>query len=129
MLYQGKYIRSINKLLHKYIPILPALRYNYPEVVRHFFSPEDSWENVYPTIMPQWDRTPRAGNGEGIYVNATPNHFKDHIIDCLKVVANKQPNHRIVFLKSWNEWGEGNYIEPDQKYGHGFLQAIKESLT
>lgn len=126
---EGKYMRIAKKQIHKWMPFLPALRFDYPKVVRHFFSPEDKWDNVFPTIMPQWDRTPRAGRGEGIYVNATPDNFKKHIEDAIRIVSGKKEQHRIIFLKSWNEWGEGNYIEPDQKYGHGFLQAIKESLT
>ena len=37
-------------------------------------------------------------------------------------------SNNIVFLKSWNEWGEGNYLEPDLKYGKGFIYAIREAL-
>ena len=127
MFYQGKYMRNISKLLHKYLP-LPALKYNYPKVTPNFFAPEDRWENVFPTIIPQWDRTPRAGNKEGIYVNSTPENFQKHVIDALQVVADKQPEHRIIFLKSWNEWGEGNYVEPDLRYGHGYLDALHNAL-
>ena len=125
---QGKYLRIAKKVMHKYLPGLPTLRYNYPKVVHQFFAPEDSWENVFPTIMPQWDRTPRAGNGEGIYVNATPENFKKHIEEALHVVAGKTDEHKIIFMKSWNEWGEGNYVEPDEKYGHKFLEAIKSVI-
>ena len=35
---------------------------------------------------------------------------------------------RIVFLKSWNEWAEGNYMEPDLKFGKGYLKALKEAI-
>ena len=121
---EGKYMRIAKKQMHKWLPFLPALRLDYPKVVRHFFSPEDKWENVFPTIMPQWDRTPRAGSREGIYINSTPDNFKKHIEDAIKMIADKQPEHRIIFLKSWNEWGEGNYVEPDIRYGHGYLDAI-----
>lgn len=125
---EGKYVRIAKKYVHKHLPFLPALRYNYPKVTPYFFAPEDTWENVFPTIIPQWDRTPRAGSGEGIYVNATPEHFRCHVESALHVVEAKQPEHRLIFLKSWNEWGEGNYVEPDQKYGHGFLNALRDSL-
>lgn len=128
MLYMGKYMRIITKYVHKHIPFLPSLRYNYAKVMPHFFAPEDSWENVFPTIFPQWDRTPRAGSSEGIYVNATPENFKRHIEDALNVIKDKQQEHQILFLKSWNEWGEGNYVEPDLRYGHGFLDAIRETV-
>ena len=129
MLYMGKYARIAKKLLHQYIPFLPTHRINYEKITQHFFAPEDSWQNVYPSIFPQWDRTPRAGNSEGVYVNATPTTFKKHVEDALNVIENKDMEHRILFLRAWNEWGEGNYVEPDLKYGHGFLDAIKETIV
>lgn len=128
MLYMGKYARIAKKLLHQYLPFLPTHCINYEKITQHFFAPEDSWQNVYPSIFPQWDRTPRAGNSEGVYVNATPTTFKKHIQNALNVIKNKDMEHRILFLRSWNEWGEGNYVEPDLKYGHGFLDAIKEVI-
>ena len=36
--------------------------------------------------------------------------------------------HKILFLQSWNEWGEGNYVEPDLKYGRKFLDVLRELL-
>lgn len=128
MLYMGKYARIAKKLLHQYLPFLPTHRINYEKITQHFFAPEDCWQNVYPSIFPQWDRTPRAGNSEGVYVNATPTTFKKHIQNALNVIKNKDMEHRILFLRAWNEWGEGNYVEPDLKYGHGFLNAIKEAI-
>ncbi len=128
MLYQGKYKRMIDYLLHKKLTFLPAMRFNYPKVMEHFFAPEDKWENVFPTIIPQWDRTPRAGRSEGIYVNSTPENFRKHLKDAINLVAHKDEEHRIIMMKSWNEWGEGNYVEPDLKYGHGFLDSLKSEL-
>ena len=63
---------------------------------------------------------------EGVYVNATPELFEKHMRDALRMVEKKDLEHRIIFLRSWNEWAEGNYVEPDLKYGHGFLDAIKK---
>lgn len=97
--------------------------------MRHFFAPEDKWSNIFPTIMPNWDRTPRAGRSEGIYVNSTPENFRKHLEQAIDLVKDKDEEHRIIFMKSWNEWGEGNYVEPDLKFGHGYLEAIKQSLS
>ena len=128
MIYGGKYSRILRLYLQKKFPILPTLKYNYPKVVKNFFSPEDAWENVYPSVLPQWDRTPRAGNSEGVYINATPENFQKHMEDAVELIKEKQDEHKILFIRSWNEWGEGNYVEPDLKYGHGFLTAIKKSI-
>lgn len=129
MLCMGKYARIAKKLLHQYLPFLPTHCIDYEKITQHFFAPEDSWQNVYPSIFPQWDRTPRAGSSEGVYIKATPTSFKKHIQDALNVIKNKDVQHQILFLRSWNEWGEGNYVEPDLKYGHAFLDAIKETIV
>jgi hypothetical protein len=46
----------------------------------------------------------------------------------LDLIKDKEPEHKIVFLMSWNEWAEGNYIEPDMRFGHGYLNILKEKL-
>lgn len=103
-------------------------KYDYARVMRHYYVPEDAWENVYPSLLPQWDRSPRAGLN-GIYTGSTPERFKATIVEALDLVKDKQPEHRILFLKSWNEWAEGNYVEPDQRFGHGYLDALRDTLV
>lgn len=128
-LYSNFVGRALSIRLHQMLPCLPVRKYDYPKVVKHFFMPEDAWQNVYPTIMPGWDRTPRAGSADDVYVNSTPDNFQRHIEHALQVIAKKDKEHKILFLRSWNEWGEGNYVEPDDKFGHGFLDAIKKTIA
>ncbi|MBQ9284772.1 MAG: glycoside hydrolase family 99-like domain-containing protein [Bacteroidaceae bacterium] len=128
MLVMGKYKRAVLFKLHQHLTFLPALKYDYAKVTPHFFAPEDAWDNVYPSIMPCWDRTPRTGDQEGVYINSTPENFRHHIEHALHVIKNKPEQHRILFLRSWNEWAEGNYVEPDEKYGHGFLNALHDAV-
>lgn len=101
--------------------------YDYRKIMKNYYVPEDAWENVYPSLLPQWDRSPRSGSN-GIYHNSKPEYFKKSIEEALKLVENKQDEHKIMFLKSWNEWAEGNYVEPDLRYGHGYLDAIKDTI-
>lgn len=63
-----------------------------------------------------------------IYTGSTPELFKKHVLDAMELVKDKQPEHKIIFLRSWNEWAEGNYMEPDLKFGHGYLDALKEVI-
>ena len=106
----------------------PVIKYNYKKLYRHFVTVEDREENIYPVLIPQWDRSPRAGKSGVIYYNSTPDLFKLHVADAVKAVENKSDEHKIIFLRSWNEWAEGNYVEPDLRYGHGYLDALKECL-
>lgn len=128
MLCDGKIINLFKTGLRR-IGVPVGQRFNYPKVVRNFFAPEDKWENVYPTIFPQWDRTPRRAAWDGVYVNANPENFEKHVREAVKFLEGRDPEHKILFLKSWNEWGEGNYVEPDEEFGHGWLHAIRKAIT
>lgn len=127
MLSEGRMLNLCKTILRKAgLPI--GKFFDYSRTVKGFFPPQTKWENVYPTIVPQWDRSPRAATLDGIYVHATPKAFEEHINDALTYIEKKAPEHRIMVLKSWNEWGEGNYVEPDLEFGHGWLEAIKNTI-
>ncbi|MDD3405287.1 MAG: lipopolysaccharide biosynthesis protein [Sphingobacteriia bacterium] len=128
MLGSGKYIDLIKTVLRRVGLKIGADKYDYAKTVRNYFVPEDTWENVFPTILPQWDRTARVGNADGVYINSTPEKFGEHAKQALDIVKNKQPEHQVIFLKSWNEWAEGNYMEPDLKYGNGYIEALNKVI-
>lgn len=109
-------------------PLPTSNRTDYERVMKHYYVSEDSWENVYPTLLPQWDRTPRAGSKTNMLTDATPAKFQKTVEEAIRLVGNKEPQHQLLFLKAWNEWGEGNYVEPDLKFGHGFIQAIRKAI-
>ncbi len=84
---------------------------------------------VYPTIYPNWDVTPRIGYIGTILQNSTPALFKKHVEQIIKAISHKKDEDQVIFLKSWNEWGEGNYMEPDLKFGKGYIHALKEAIS
>lgn len=99
------------------------------ERASHFFNgPEDTLPDCYPTLIPNWDHSPRSGRVGHILINSTPEKFEAHALRTFKSVLKKPMEQRIVFLKSWNEWAEGNYMEPDLKFGRGYLEALKRAL-
>ena len=128
MAYYNKYVNMALIGLRKYLPFIPSTRFNYRRVMKHYLAPEDTWPNIFPTVLPQWDRSPRVGKADGVYTEATPEAFAQHLRQAVAMVAGKDADHRVLFLRSWNEWAEGNYVEPDLRYGHGFLEAIKETV-
>ena len=82
----------------------------------------------YPIVMPNWDNTPRSGDRGRVLHNSTPDIFKIHLEDAIRMVSAREPDGRIVFIKSWNEWAEGNHLEPDLKFGRAYLDAIHTVL-
>ena len=87
---------------------------------------EDIREDFIPCLIPNWDHSPRSGSRASILHNCKPEYFYKHVMQVLNLV-NKKKN-KIIFLKSWNEWGEGNYMEPDIKYGRGYIEALAKAL-
>lgn len=117
--------RFLQKIGIKYI-----VKFQYADIIKHYFAKEDAWENVYPTIIPNFDRSPRAGwNTNNLWYGSTPELFKKHVEMALDLVKCKKEEHKILFLQSWNEWGEGNYMEPDIQFGHGYIKALRDTLN
>lgn len=112
------------KVWHYFVPI-PILL-SYKKIVKNLFSDEEKDENIIPTVVPNWDPSPRRKRWVSIWTGVTPELFSEQICYALETIKNKK--NKYIFIKSWNEWGEGNYIEPDRKYGRQFLEALKNEL-
>lgn len=102
------------------------LRLRYSNMIKYFVGEAEKKENVFPTIIPNWDHTPRSGRHGSVFEGVTAELFKKHVRQVLEVIKDKPDPRKIVFLKSWNEWGEGNYMEPDLRNGSMLIDALKE---
>lgn len=81
-----------------------------------------------PQIYPNWDSTPRLGlNCVAVY-DSTPAQFGEHVREAIQKIRHKPTDRQILFAKSWNEWAEGNYLEPDLRHGRQYLEALKYEL-
>lgn len=82
----------------------------------------------YPCVLPGWDNTPKYGRRGLVILGSTPELFQQQLRHAIDLVANREPERRLVFLKSWNEWSEGSYLEPDRVSGDRYLQATRMVL-
>lgn len=104
-------------------PSLPKHLYMYEEAVRYFLPGSKNNTLLYPTAVPNWDNSPRSGMRGVILHKSSPELYGQHLRKVLEFGANNRDN--IVMLKSWNEWAEGNYLEPDKKWGRAYLEMTK----
>lgn len=81
----------------------------------------------FPTVMAGWDNEARRPGRGHVFHGADPEKFHRWLAGA---AGFSQENHadgaRLVFVNAWNEWAEGTYLEPDRRFGYGYLNAIAE---
>ena len=85
-------------------------------------------ETTHPCVYPNWDNTPRSGRQGLVITHSQPEAFKRHAQTAVRSLSDRPFEQRLLFVKSWNEWAEGNYLEPDLEYGHGYLRALADAV-
>ena len=114
----------INRFLH-----LPAHVVSYRKAIKKMLCPAFENEKVVPVVVPNWDHSPRLATGGSIFHNSTPELFKRHLTDILLITRQKRVVQPMIFIKSWNEWGEGNYMEPDLRFGKQYIEACRQTIN
>lgn len=125
----ASYLKGSSRYYHA---IRRSLRY--PRWVVDYASLDRFCENhlydglqLLPTAIPNWDNTPRVAWRGLVLSGSSPARFAAHLRR--SVAGFQRPEgerERILFIKSWNEWAEGNYLEPDLLHGRGWLVAVRE---
>ena len=73
-----------------------------------------------------WDNSPRNKNGI-CYIGSNPSIFGEYMSRLVKKIK-KEYSSEFLFINAWNEWAEGAFLEPDEKYGYGYLEALKKVI-
>lgn len=82
----------------------------------------------FPCVTPRWDNSPRKDRGGVILIESSPDLYQNWLTQTLQRAVITQGEDCIVFLNAWNEWAEGNHLEPDAKYGLAYLEATRSAL-
>lgn len=96
---------------------------DYEEVVRRELRKEWPKGMVHPGVMPGWDNSARRPTGGVIYHGARPDLFHSWLKHALVRARAHPEEERLVFINAWNEWAEAAYLEPDLRFGYGYLAA------
>jgi lipopolysaccharide biosynthesis protein len=130
---RGKYIikRGINKLLRtfggKNTFIIPAI--DYAEYVKFQEGRTFPQYKYYPSVTPMWDNTPRCKNRDPtVWINSSPELFGKWLCNVLRKFNPYSEEENLVFINAWNEWGEGNHLEPCIKYGRKYLEEVRRAV-
>lgn len=81
-----------------------------------------------PCVVPHFDHSPRSGTRGHILYDDSPEQWGHLLNDVKKLIIDRPEDERLLFIKAWNEWGEGNYLEPDSKYGRQYIDETAKWL-
>ena len=82
---------------------------------------------VHPGVMPGWDNTPRRGESAYVFHGANPLSFRRWLARAA-AAASAGDGSPLLFVNAWNEWAEGAHLEPDARFGRGYLEAVRDAV-
>ena len=114
-------------LARKVLP-MQVRSFPYAKALEHFSKNRAQDCEDYPCVIPNWDNSPRSGHAALVLEGSTPELFRSHLREAIGRVQDLPPERRIIIAKSWNEWAEGNHLEPDKTHGLGYLNVVKDEV-
>ena len=104
--------------------------YDYVATREQFLGREMPGYPLFRCAMPRWDNTARRGSEAGVFLGSTPAEYGEWLRRAIEYTKSAYfGDERLVFINAWNEWGEGNFLEPDQEHGHAYLDATRRVLV
>lgn len=128
LLKNTSFAKNVVKRLYRGITGRPNKLYSYKQYVNYSLSHFNPTRKEYPCIIPNFDHSPRSAERGFILHNSTPDIWQDFCSQVFNIFNKRPHEENIVFIKAWNEWGEGNYLEPDLKYGKKYINATRQAL-
>ncbi len=101
---------------------------SYPAYVQQMQSRPMPAYKQYPCVTPMWDNTARRKQGAFILHDSHPDVYEAWLRHTRKTFKPYSEEENFVFINAWNEWAEGNHLEPCQRWGHAYLEATKKAL-
>lgn len=118
----------IDRFLKRFSSSDPMQIFTYEEASQYFLPGTVRRGKIYPVAVPNWDNSPRSGANGVIYTGSSPQSYRKSFEQAVQYARTNGGDHPVMMIKSWNEWAEGNYLEPDKKWGRAYLEVTKEVL-
>jgi hypothetical protein len=102
--------------------------FSYAELIQKMTAKPDPSYLRFPGATPSWDNSSRRETGAFILHGSTPELYEKWLSAAVKKARTAHPADPVVFINAWNEWAEGNHLEPCQHWGDGYLRATLRVL-
>jgi lipopolysaccharide biosynthesis protein len=102
--------------------------FEYSELVQNAIQKKPAAYKRYPGLTPMWDNTARRQSGAHIFNNSTPELYGEWLSNIVNHFKPFSVDENFIFINAWNEWAEGNHLEPCQKWGKKYLEETKKVI-
>ena len=132
---QMQHIRSSNILFRLYSRLISKehipfnMNFLYSDYSMFMAEQETKLTKKYPSVTPMWDNASRRKDWFFMLKNSTPSLYKEWLKKVLNRFIPYSEEENFVFINAWNEWAEGNHLEPDTKWGRAYLDVTKEAIN
>lgn len=126
--------KIVRKIRHKFnLPLTASKmilnKLNYDFLYKNLKPLHEFSFKLYPSVVPGWDNTSRRKNNPTLILDhATPESFENWLTQVVDDFEPYSKDENFVFINAWNEWAEGNHLEPCQKWGNAYLEKLKKIL-
>lgn len=120
---------SITSAVEPTVTDFQTVVYDWRALVERSDTYTDPGYKLFRSVTPSWDNTARKKNKGTVFHNSCPKLFQKYLENAFSETIYRQenPDERLVFINAWNEWAEGAHLEPDERYGYAWLQAISDA--
>ncbi|MGW8315866.1 MAG: glycosyltransferase WbsX family protein [Bacteroidales bacterium] len=116
---------------------MAGIREDYIPWAEDGLAQRDAWDErleipYFPVVSVGWDNTPRYaefGQDQVVHRGNTPESFGAYLLEARSYADAHPGQPPLILINAWNEWVEGAYLEPDMKWGYGYLEAVKKAMA
>ncbi len=102
---------------------------DYDTLLSHVTEYIEPYYTKFRGVTPSWDNEARKTGKGVVFHNSSPAKYQKWLEYILEYTKDKrETSEQFVFINAWNEWAEGAMLEPDRKYGYGYLEATYKAL-
>jgi lipopolysaccharide biosynthesis protein len=121
--------RALNKFNISSSPYINNYVIDYEKLAQNMIGRGMPAYKLFPGVTPAWDNSARRKSKANIFVDSTPAKYENWLRHIVKVFKPYSAEENFIFINAWNEWAEGNHLEPCRKWGHQYLEATARALN
>ncbi len=121
-------LRAARRVVNPRSPYRRHRVFDYGTVVDRMLARPAPEYKRFPCVTPGWDNTPRRRSQGVVLLDGDPSEYERWLRAVVDEFVPFSDNENLLFVNAWNEWAEGNHLEPCRRFGHAHLEATRRVL-